>query len=231
MRSDKQYALKLRLSGRSYGDIRKLLGVPKSTLSDWFSGIALSAGIKEKIEQKGRRGAITSLLAHNKRQTTLAIARAKEARNKAAQEIRNISVKDLMLLGAALYWAEGHKRPLVRNGRVLTSHPVSMTNSDPFLVKLFLRFLREFCKVPEERIKADIRIFRHQNENNLLKYWHKETGIPLSNFRKTYYGISRSSQGKRPFNRLPYGVIQVRVADTRLFHQIMGYIEGIKKFV
>ena len=52
-----------------------------------------------------------------------------------------------------------------------------------------------------------------------------------TNFHKTYYGVSKSSLGKRPFNQLPHGVIQIVVADTILFHRIMGYIEGIKEIM
>ena len=36
--------------------------------------------------------------------------------------------------------------------------------------------------------------------------------------------------GKRPFNRLPFGVIQVRISNTNLFHKIMGWIEGVRSF-
>ena len=134
-------------------------------------------------------------------------------------------------MGSALYWAEGYKRPIIRNGREVTYHVVSITNSDSGLIKVFIKFLREHCNVPEEKIKASIRIYKHQNESLLLNWWQKETGIPKCNFKKTYYGVSRSSMGKRPFNRLPYGIIQVVVADTVLFHRIMGYIEKIKKIV
>ena len=161
----------------------------------------------------------------------LAIARAARIRQDAANVIQDLTPRELLILGAVLYWAEGYKRLLRRNGRTLTYHAVSLTNSDPYLVKAILRFLREFCGVANERIKASLRIFEHQNENTLLRYWQKETGIPSQNFKKSYVGISKSSSGKRPFNQLPFGVIQIVVADTALFHRILGYIEGIKSFV
>ena len=231
MRRDRQAALALRLSGKSYGEIRQALGVPKSTLSGWFSDIVLSERLRERIERRGQKQAIAILLQHNKNQTTLAVARAARTRQEAAGAIRNPSPRELLLLGVVLYWAEGYKRPLRRNGRTLTHHVVSLTNSDPYLVKAFLRFLRESCGVPNGKIKASLRIFEHQNENTLLRYWQKETGIPPHNFKKSYVGISKSSAGKRPFNQLPFGVIQIVVADTALFHRIIGYIEGIKRFV
>jgi len=223
--------MKLRLSGKSYNQIGEILGVPKSTLSNWFTNLVLSPEARAKINARSKEGSRRGLLKRNKIQTHLAIARAKEARSSAAAEIRKLSNNELLILGAALYWAEGYKRPMLRNGRELTCHAVSLTNSDPSLVKAFLRFLRECVSVPENKIKANIRIFEHQSEKELLKFWRTTTGIPPNNLKKTYYGISRSSLGKRPFNQLPHGVIQIVVADTKLFHKIMGYIEGLKKMM
>ena len=231
MRKDKETAFKLRLAGKSYTEIHRSLGVAKSTLSGWFSGLVLSDDLRKAIEQRGRKKSIEGLIKRNKNQTRLAIARAASMRQQGAGEIQSFSQSDLFLFGVALYWAEGYKRPLVRNGRERTCHTVSLTNSDPGLVKVFLRFLRECCGVREEKIKAGVRIFQHQNEKHLIQYWQKETNILPRNFGKVYYGVSKSSLHKRPFNRLPYGVIQVTVADTQLFHRIMGHIEGIKGFV
>ncbi len=106
---------------------------------------------------------------------------------------------------------------------------MSLTNSDPELVKMFLRFLKEYCEVPDGRIKISIRMFAHQNEKELKEFWSRQAGIKVSNFGKSYQGISRSSMGRRPYNRLEHGVVQITVADTNLFHKIMGYIEKLKK--
>lgn len=231
MRPDREQALKLRLSGKSYLEINRILGIPKGTLSGWFSQLELSSTAKQKILQTAKKKNIDILLAINKAQTANAIKRMREDRNRGASEILELSKDNLLILGAALYWAEGYKRPIHRNGRERTFHKVSMTNSDPFLARAFIRFLREVCAVPLDRIKANLRIYQHLNEHEMKRFWQKQTGIPEKNFQKTYYGISKSSLRKRPYNRLPYGVIQIVVADTRLFHRIMGYIEKIKRFM
>lgn len=153
----------------------------------------------------------------------------KNIRKLARAEITDLNYNELKLIGIALYWAEGYKRPLFRNGRELTHHSVALTNSDPYLIKVFLRFLREICKISDDRISADIRIYKHLNEQELLKYWQGITNLPSRNFGKVYYGISKSSQGKRPFNRLPHGTILIRVNITNTFHKIMGWLEGLKE--
>lgn len=231
MRRDKQIAFKLRLDGKSYSEIRSALGVPKSTLSLWFSEIVLSEESRSKIAARAKKKSLEGLLRHNHNQTKNAFIKARGIRKAASIEIEKLSLSELKMIGIALYWAEGYKRAIVRKGKTRTYHPVSLTNSDPHLVKVFLRFLRECCGVLEEKIKAGLRIFPHQNELELLHFWHDVTKIKLENFNKTYHGISKASNGKRPFNRLQYGVIQIVVADTVLFHKIMGYIEGIQKIV
>ena len=217
----------MRMQGKSYTEIRKALGMSKSTLSAWFRHLVLSQEAQQKITSRSHAASINALLKINKQQTHLAEQRAKITRATSNKEIQNLSRRELLVLGAALYWAEGYKRPIFRDGKPKTSHPVSFTNSDPQMVKMFLKFLREICGTAEEKIKADLRIFDHQNEAHLLEYWAKITNLSYSNFGKVYRGVSISSQRKRPFNALPYGTIQIRVADTPLFHKIMGWIEGI----
>lgn len=229
MRNDKNKALKLRLKGRSYSEINQIFGIPKSTLSGWFTDLELPESARERIKKRVYEKSIKGLIKRNKLQTHLAEKRARELRGNAKKEIGKISRQNLFVIGIALYWAEGYKRPIVKNGKVKTFHSVSLTNSDPYLVKVFLRFLREICRVPEEKITADIRIYQHQNENYLLKFWSKITNIPINSFKKFHYGISKSSQGKRPYNILPYGTIQIKVCNTKLYHKIMGWIEGLSK--
>ncbi|MBI4134876.1 MAG: hypothetical protein HY471_02095 [Candidatus Sungbacteria bacterium] len=229
MRTDKVQALKYRLSGKSYNEITNLVGVPKGTLSDWFSKLELSDQARTRIKKRVYEGALRGLIKRNKHQTHLAIQRMREGRVQGESEIGSLGIENIKLIGIALYWAEGYKRALVKNGRTLTHHPVSLTNSDPNLVAMFLRFLREVCLVSDEKIKADIRIYEHINTQAVVNFWQKVTGLPHRNFGKVYYGISKSSLDKRPFTRLPYGTILIRVNSTALFHKIMGWIKGVAK--
>ena len=229
MRSDKFKAYKLRMAGRSYNEIGRLLKVPKSTLSSWFSDLALPEEASDRLRDKVHAASLRGLLARNKNQTLLAETRSKLSRQAGQKLIGKLSKRDLLLIGTALYWAEGYKRPVIRNGKPTTSHRVSLTNSDPELICVFIRFLKELCDVPEEKIKIWIRIFAHQDQGYILDFWQKKCNIPYSNFHKTQQTVSISSQGKKPFNSLPFGVAQISVGSTELYHKIMGLIVGITK--
>jgi hypothetical protein len=229
MKPKKEKALKLRLSGKSYREIHLALGVPKSTLSSWLSRIQLSDRVIRSIYAKSHKHSMDALLKRNKNQTKIADQKRIETKKAAAQEIGKIDLVQLKILGSALYWAEGYKRQKIRDGRLVNYHAVSLTNSDPDLVKLFLLFLREVCEVPESRIRASVRYFSHQNSNHLLHFWQNVTGLPISNFGQPLLSVNNSSRGIRPYNQLPHGTIQIRVSDTVLFYRIMGWIEGLRK--
>ncbi len=220
MRNDKILAYKMRMRGQSYAEISKGLGMSKSTLSTWFRHLTIPKEAQEKINNRSRAASINALLKINKLQTHRAEERVRISRTEHRKAIGTLSKRELLLLGSGLYWAEGYRRPIVRDGKARTHHPVSFTNSDPGMVKLFLRFLREICEVPEEKISADLRIYEHQNEAHLLDFWSKTTDISYSRLKKFYY--------KKSYDTLPYGTIQIRVNSTPLFHKIMGWIEGLQ---
>lgn len=230
MRSDKFKAYKLRMAGRSYNEISRLLKVPKSTLSGWFTDLELPKEATKRLRDRVHTASLRGLIARNKNQTILAEARSRKMHDEGNKLIKNINKRDLLIIGVALYWAEGYKRPVVINGRTRTSHRVSLTNSDPNLICIFLQFLREACKVPNEKITIWIRYFEHQDLVYLLDFWQKRCNIPYSNFRNTLQTVSISSQRKKSYNSLPFGVAQISVNDTKLYHKIMGMISGIAKF-
>lgn len=61
--------------------------------------------------------------------------------------------EQLRLLAVSLYWAEGAKR-----GRA-----VDFANSDVAMCQIFMRFLREICRVDERKLRGFI--YCHENQN------------------------------------------------------------------
>ncbi|HUC02205.1 MAG TPA: DNA-binding protein [Candidatus Paceibacterota bacterium] len=230
MRHDKQVAIRLRLEGRSYSEIREALGgVSKATLSLWLADVVMSDAARKRLNERSNEKARAAILRLAKQQTHLARQRRDAMHNAARRDIQALSPREMLLIGAALYWAEGYKRPLRRNGREITWHAVALTNADPVMCKFFIRFLMEVCEVKKEDMKIDVRIFEHQNPDVVIAFWSSTLELPPENFSKPHVTKSRSSEGKKPFDRLPYGVIQIRINNTNLFHKIMGWIGGIKE--
>ncbi|MDP2655922.1 MAG: hypothetical protein Q8P17_05495 [bacterium] len=220
-------ALKLRIAGKSYNEIYNKLGVPKSTLSSWFKHMVLSEAARARLDLRSLLGS-DALIKRNKMQTHKAEQRAREMRASAKKKIPVLTKRDLLIIGAVLYWAEGYKRLHVRDGKERMSHTISFVNSDPAMVKTFMRFLREVLKIPVDAIHLTMRLYPHINEESAREYWMKVTGLPSSRFHRTTSMVSSASKGRRPYNRLPYGTLQVAVYDTAQFHYLLGLIEGVQ---
>lgn len=221
-------ALKLRIAGKSYAEIRDSLGVPKSTLSSWFKHLILSDKARERLDSRMRSEGSKMFIKLNKFQTHRAEQRAHEAHTSAKKKIPVLTKRDLLIIGAVLYWAEGYKRLKIKDGKERMSHTISFVNADPAMIKTFLRFLRETLEVSPDEIHLTMRLYPHIGEEAARSFWMNVTELPSVRFHKTTNMISIASKGKRPYNRLPYGTLQVAVYDTVKFHQLLGLIEGVQ---
>jgi len=228
MKRVREIALQKRLQGFSYNEIAKEYGVPKSTLSGWFGNVVLSDKARKRLSGRVREGVLHGLIKRNKEQTYLAQKRAASIQHQAKLQIQKLTRKDLMIVGAVLYWAEGYKRPILRGGIERTSHVISFVNSDPEMILVFIKFLLSVLEIPQNKLRLVMRLYPHINEQLALRYWMKITGLSRESFFRSTFLVSLASKHKRPYNRLPYGTLQIGVHDTNKFHQLIGLINGVK---
>ena len=99
-------ALQLRRDGTSYQDIRRQLGVAKSTLWRWLKVEGLVetqpqrlTELRRAAQRRGAEAVRAKYVAH----TQALIAHAR-------QQVGRLSWRELWILGIALYWAEGTKQ-------------------------------------------------------------------------------------------------------------------------
>lgn len=223
MRTERVIARRLRRGGRSYNEIARRLSVPKSTLATWFRDLPLPQVLREQLYSRARSAGTEALVRRNKRQTVLARRRAKITQQAARRDIDQITSRDLRVIGATLYWAEGVRRHPIRGGR-----RVAFSNADPEAIKVMMRFFREICGVPEQKFRAQIALAPGIAAKRAVAFWSEHTRIPERQFTKVYSRLSQASKRKRPRSRLPHGTVQLRIADTNLFYRIMGWIQGLQ---
>jgi hypothetical protein len=89
-----------------------------------------------------------------------------------------------------------------------------------------MRFVREILKIPEDRIRAGIHLYSSTSIEGARDFWSNATGLPRDRFF-IINQVSRASQGKRPFNILPYGTIAIKVSSRIQFNKVKGMIRGI----
>src|SRR5258708_514566 len=90
-----------------------------------------------------------------------------------------LSAKEKLLHQAAvmLYWAEEDKK---------TKWGVNFTNSNPRMMSLFLKALKNIYKVDEKRIRGHLYCYANQNPPELIEYWSNLLNLPKSQFIKPY---------------------------------------------
>lgn len=218
----KPQVIQYRLAGRSYNEIHRLVGVPKSTIASWLKGIELSNELRQQLYDRSRSVGTKALIARNKRQTILARQRATMRKAAAVSTIGALSPRELLLVGSALYWAEGCRQ----EGR--SGNRLMFCNADPLAIRLMMRFFREVMEVPESRFHLHIMLHPGLSVNAARRYWAKVTGLPPVRCIRIFVGRSRTSLGRRP-RRLPHGTCQLRVGDVAQFHRIMGWVQGLQQ--
>lgn len=213
-------ARKLRLAGKSIKYIAHKVGVSTSSVSIWCSDIELSPRqiailIKREGDAaaKGRQVAAKLKRAEKKQ-------RMSHFRDVGQKKIGQVSKHGLFLVGASLYWAEGSKK----RGMVV------FANSDPGMIKVFLKWLEECLGVAKNRLSPFVSINQaHKSRiDKVGKYWSEVTNIPLENFTKPSYKKVKNVKFYDNFED-HYGTLFVRVKkSTNLNYEILGYIEGLK---
>jgi transposase len=219
-----QEVIKLRKRGKSYREIAKITNVSKSSISVWCKNLKLPK-LAQKILEKKMRKSMTALVKYNRLKSERVKKEDQKIKQSSIKEIQPLSKYELKLIGTALYWAEGYKRQEKES-----SPYICFVNSDPKMIKLFLRFLREIIQIPNEKLRLNIRIHPNINDWSTIKFWSKIAKIPKEKFRISRQ-ISRSSKGKRPQKSLPYGTLKITVSGRQNFFKIKGWIEGITKQV
>lgn len=127
------------------------------------------------------------------------------------KENLTIAEEKLRIAGIMLYWAEGTSG----------GNAVDFVNSNPEMIKIFLKFLRQICGISEERLRLYLYAYSYQSIKKLKTYWNRVTGIPLSQFTKPYVRVGNQNLSGR---KLPYGLIHIRYNDKRLLFLVTSWI-------
>ena len=216
----KEKAISLRKDGKSYNSIRKVLGIKsKGTLSFWFRDINLSRQSKKLLEKNNILAHKRGLFKANVERRNKIDHENKIAFDEGGNYISFLSSKELTLIGTALYWGEGTKSEKAPDKRL------AFTNSDPYMIKVYMKFIREVLKVSEEKIRAGIHIYPSISSEKARRFWASITKLPEDRFYIVTQ-ISRLSRGKRP-NMLPYGTAVIKVNNRIQYYKVKGMISRI----
>lgn len=215
MRKDKEFAIEMRKSGRSYNEILAALKIPKATLSDWFSKENWSNDIRKKLTDAAYE-VHTIRIRELDRIRGLHLKKAyAEAEREAIEEFAELKYNPLFIAGIMLYWGEGDK---------LTKYEVRLSNTDPGLIRLFVIFLDKICQIPTEKIRLNVLIYPDLDPDECIRYWSAQSGLSTGHFTKCI-----TIHGRHKTRRLSHGVCMAHVSSTYFKVKVSKWLELLPK--
>jgi len=209
-------AINLRKQGLSYNEILREVPVAKSTLSVWLKDIGLAKAQKQRLTEKRRAAQQKAQQACRNIRITREAAIIEEAQ----QEIGNISKREFWLIGAALYWAEGSKQKTN-----LVSQRVCFNNSDPKMILLFDKWMREVCGRERRGIAYSLYIHTTGDVERAKKFWSKLLDTAIE---KVYFKKGNPKTNRKNIQDSYYGLLRIEVLkSTDLNRKIKGWNLGI----
>jgi len=200
-------AVALREKGFSVNEIVSRVGVAKSSISTWVRNVPLSPAARKRLLTKIKLGQRVS--AENKHRK---VEDAIESYfQDALQKVRGSKLNKFYrrVICSLLYWCEGIKDHY---------SGVGFVNSDPKLIKTFLRLFRESFEIDEKRFSACIHLHEYHNPAKQLRFWSEITGIPPHQFMKPY---RKPNTGKRVRKEYP-GCVAVRYHNNDIARQLLS---------
>jgi len=191
-----------REKGLSIAEIAIRLNISFHTVSTWVNNIE----IVDQFKQNSGNSLGSKALSEKYKAKRLEYQNA--GREKAKEN------RPLHLAGCMLYWGEGAKN---RNKLVFI-------NSDPNMLLLYMRFLREELGIEDKDIKLYIQC--HTTDTNEIKeieqYWTRLFNLPSNALRKT---TIKKGNFERKHNIYKNGFCAVVIYKTELIQHIYGAIQ------
>lgn len=185
-----------------------LIPVKKSTLATWCRDIELTEDQMAAIMK--RRAPEPGIPRNTNRRRLEEIQRL---RSIARDQLPELVADPLFVGGLVLYWAEGAK----------SRGHLSMANTDPRALRLFIRWVRTFLN-PIARSSMHLHLHEGNDEFEAQQFWRQQTGLEKANFHKTF--IKPKGTGHRK-NHLKHGICTVKMrrpADA--WNVVMEWIDA-----
>lgn len=211
-------AIKLRLQGYTYGQIKRELNLAKSTLSDWLKNLPLSEEqlfllLKNRNNSRDVRIERFQQTARNKR-----LLRLTNIFNEQKKELLPLSERELLVAGLFLYWGEGNKQ----RGRV------AISNTDPKVIQFALYWMDNALKIPKSKMRILLHLYSDMNIEKETNFWSKIIGVPVEQFSKPY--IKKTTRQGLSYKSFGHGTCNLICCDSALAEKIAMSIKAIAEY-
>ncbi|MEU6448143.1 hypothetical protein [Streptomyces sp. NPDC046979] len=213
----RERARELRLQGWTYDQIQVELGCSKGSISLWVRDLP-------KPERRARTREEASAIARRGWEAKLRVREEErqQTRRQAAEEMGELTDRELFVAGVALYWAEGSKsKPYSRRERV------SFVNSDPNVISLFMDWLA-LLHVDPTTLRFAVQIHETADVAKAEAFWADHIGIETVDLMKTTLKRHNPCTNRKNTGETYRGCLRVDVrGGADLYRRIEGWWYGI----
>ena len=135
--------------------------------------------------------------------------------DEAKEDFNLLRSNPLFVAGIAFYWGEGDSKP---------TNPLRLSNTDPRMIALYVRFLRIIMGIPDEKIRIGLVLYPDLADDACKFFWATVMGLAIGNFMKTQF-----IQGHHPTKRLAHGVCMVVVNSRAAKLRMLAWIDFFAK--
>jgi transcriptional regulator with XRE-family HTH domain len=211
-------ARELREQGLDYEEIAGALGVSKSSVSLWVRDMPRPPRLSyEETRKRAAEGARRYWAAERPARE----ARREDERSAAAADIGVLSLREILIAGSVAYWCEGAKSKPYR-----LAENVAFINSDPDLIKFFLRFL---SAAGVESTQLGFRVHIHESADVAAaeRFWLGVTGAEPAQFLRTTLKRHNPRTVRKNVGADYHGCLIIRVRHSaELYRRIEGWVRA-----
>ena len=208
-------ARELRDQGLDYEEIAAALGVAKGSVSRWVRDLPVPERLSyAECRKRSAAGARRYWAAER----PVREARRAAVREAAATQIGDLTSRELLIAGAIAYWCEGAKSKSHRR-----SDRVTFINSDPDLIRFFLRFLDV---TGTARTNLSFRIYIHESADVAAaqRFWLEITEAPADQFCTPTLKRHNPKTVRKNVGEDYHGCLRIDVyRSADLYRQIEGW--------
>jgi transposase len=217
--SRREIARELRAEGLLLKEIAAQMGVSAVCVHRWVRDLpvpksARPGGNREHMDRM-RRAYWDRVLGERE-------AERRSVKDSAAVGVGGISARELTLLAVTAYWCEGTKSKAWRR-----QERVTFINSDPDLIRLFLRFLRA-QGVQDSQLRLAVNIHESADVPAAERFWSEVVDVPVDRFRPATLKRHNPKTVRRNTGESYVGCLSIGVRQSReLYQRIEGLWQGI----
>jgi transposase-like protein len=213
-------ARKFRRDGQSIKSIARDLEVSPGSVSLWCRDIVMTREQLDILEKNSKDPYYGKRLQNSLKQQSIRVEKTDRLKREGIEEVGKLSKRELLLVGIALYWAEGYKK----------DSQVGLGSSDSKMMQLYVKWLRECFDYSVEDLlfRVTVNESHEYRIKEIVQYWADLFGINISYFQKSFYQKAKWQKSYEHPEEY-FGVLRIRVRKSSDFlRKIHGYIEGLK---